>query len=157
MILSGTGHRPEKLGGYGEDVAQRTVKIAGEYLDSLKPELVISGMALGWDVAVAVAALQRSIEWWAYVPFKGQESKWPTAAQRTYKALLARASAVHIVCDGGYAPWKMQRRNEAMVQHATHVLALWNGDEFGGTWNCVNYALRTGKPVINAWDKWRLQ
>lgn len=157
MIIAGTGHRPEKLGGYGQDIAHRLVKIAGEYLDELKPDTVISGMALGWDQALAAAAMARGFEWWAYVPFRGQEKMWPDGAKKLYHEMLSRANAVHYVCSPGYAGWKMQARNEAMVDHATHVLALWNGDGSGGTWNCVRYAQMTNKPIINAWEKWRLQ
>lgn len=157
MIIAGTGHRPNKLGGYGWDIAQRMVRIAGEYLDELKPDTVISGMALGWDMALAAAAMTRGIEWWAYIPFRGQEKMWPPSSQEVYRDLLSRAHSVHIVCPGEYAAWKMQKRNEEMVDHATHVLALWNGDKSGGTWNCLEYAYGTGKPVINAWAKWGLQ
>lgn len=157
MILAGTGHRPDKLGGYGRDIAQRLVKVAGEYLEELKPDTIISGMALGWDMALAAAAMKQDIEWWAYVPFRGQEKMWPEQSRKIYYELLGRAHAVHIICEGGYHPSKMQIRNERMVDHAAHILALWNGDAQGGTWNCVNYARIMKKPIINAWEKWRLQ
>lgn len=51
MIICATGHRPNKLGGYGRDVYARLVKLAYDYLAVQKPDAVISGMALGWDQA----------------------------------------------------------------------------------------------------------
>jgi uncharacterized phage-like protein YoqJ len=156
MILAGTGHRPDKVGGYGADIAQRMVKIARGYLTELKPDVVISGMAIGWDQALAWAAIHEKIEWWAYVPFKGQEKMWPPESKMLYHALLTQADSVNIVCPDGYAPWKMQQRNEAMVDACDKVLALWNGGP-GGTANCIAYADHVGKPYINAWDRWRLQ
>lgn len=55
MIVAGTGHRPNKLGGYGDDVFERLVALARTYLWHMEPWHVISGMALGWDQALAQA------------------------------------------------------------------------------------------------------
>ena len=57
MIIAGTGHRPDKLGGYSDDVLSKLIKLARTTLFDLKPKKVISGMALGWDMALAYAAL----------------------------------------------------------------------------------------------------
>ena len=40
-----------------------------------------------------------------------------------------------------------QRRNEYMVDKSDLVLAVWNGERAGGTWNTMAYAEKTGKPV----------
>lgn len=40
-----------------------------------------------------------------------------------------------------------QRRNEYMVDKSDLVLAVWNGERAGGTWNTIEYAEKTGKPV----------
>lgn len=111
-------------------------------------------MALGWDQALARAAINLGIPFDAYVPFAGQEWRWPAAAQYQYRQLLMFADRV-IVCDQGpYAVYKMQRRNERMVDACDLVLALWNGAE-GGTANCVRYALDMAKkPVENCWAEW---
>jgi uncharacterized phage-like protein YoqJ len=155
MILAGTGHRPDKLGGYGQDIAQRMVQLATECLEEHKPDVIISGMALGWDQALAGAAIKLDLEWWACIPFKGQELLWPQKSQSLYRRLLEHAHVVSIICDGGYAAHKMQLRNVAMVDKCNKVLALWNGTP-GGTANCVAYAHSVGKPIINVWNKWNL-
>ena len=38
-----------------------------------------------------------------------------------------------------------------MVDNADVILALWNGTG-GGTGNCIGYAEKQGKRIINLWD-----
>jgi uncharacterized phage-like protein YoqJ len=58
-----------------------------------------------------------------------------------------------IVCEGGYHPDKLQKRNIWMVDRSTAVLALWDGSK-GGTANCVKYAEKVSVPVFNVWPGW---
>jgi uncharacterized phage-like protein YoqJ len=76
----------------------------------------------------------------AAVPFEGQEKKWPKSSQDLYNEILAYPKCVKkIVCEGGYEVWKMQKRNEWMVDNADYLVAVWDNSE-GGTANCVRYA-----------------
>lgn len=151
-ILAATGHRPNKLGGYGSDVDASLRRLAIWFLTTNRPDGVISGMALGWDMAWSEAAIQMGIPVTAAIPFKGQETAWPVISQHRYGEILARCTDSHIVCDDGYAAWKMQKRNQWMVDNATHLIALWDGTD-GGTANCVKYA--QGRiPVWNLWPYW---
>ena len=152
LIVAGTGHRPDKLGGYGPRAASVLFDLAFYELKYISPDAVISGMAIGWDQALAAAALHIGVPLWAYVPFRGQEVLWPPSAQRAYKKILNEAESVDYICDPGFAAWKMQERNKAMVDDCTKVLALWDGSA-GGTGNCVKYANRQGKPVLNCWSR----
>lgn len=154
-VLCGTGHRPDKLGGYQDWVWDMLCNLALRVLTRLQPTQVISGMAQGWDQALAWAARAKEIPYIAAVPFLGFEERWPIASKKAYLSLLHSASQVVYVCDPGYAAWKMQTRNEWMVDHADAVVALWNGDRSGGTWNCVEYAWKVEKPVIQCWDAWQ--
>jgi hypothetical protein len=77
-----TGHRPEKLGGYSDEARHRLEQFAVTYLRYYAPDLFISGMAQGWDQACAYACTVLSIPWTAAIPFAGQESMWPDAAQK---------------------------------------------------------------------------
>lgn len=151
MILAATGHRPDKLGGYNDVEAENALRLlAHRYLIKLKPVLVISGMALGWDQRVAEASMLAGIPFVAAIPFYGQESKWPARAQAVYREIIAQAVETKIVSPGGYAPEKMQIRNRWMVDHANKMLAMWNGSP-GGTANCIEYANIRGVPVDNLW------
>lgn len=155
MIIAGTGHRPSKLGGYGPEVTRKLIQIATDYLQEHKPAYVISGMALGWDTALAIAANNLDIPFIAAVPFRGQENAWPHGSKVLYKHLLLNAEHVEYVCDDGYAAWKMQQRNKWMVDNCDVLLALWDGSN-GGTGNCIKYAKSVGRDIHNLWDKYEL-
>lgn len=153
-IVSVTGHRPDKLGGY-EITARRAVgAFAAEQLLQLAPDRVITGMALGWDQAVAAACIILDIPFVAAVPFEGQERRWPQESRERYHRLLSHADERVVVCDDFVPAVKaLQKRNEWMVDRAEEVIALWDGS-FGGTHNCITYARKKGVPVRNLWDQW---
>lgn len=150
ITLAGTGHRPDKLGGYDPLVTKRVNEFAIRALRHYQPSTVISGMAQGWDMALAQAAVTLGIPFHAYVPFEGQELVWPSATRLYYKALLEQAQHVVICSPGGYSPAAMQRRNIQMVNACDFLLALWDGSP-GGTANCINYAQFMNRPMFNAW------
>lgn len=153
MIICATGHRPNKLGGYGENAHSRLVSVAHEYLATLQPLAVISGMALGWDIAFAEAAHRLHIPVHAAIPFAGQESKWPAASRIAWQRLVDVCASVTVVSSGGYSAHKMQVRNEWMVDRANRVCALWDGSA-GGTNNCLSYARTKGHVSIdNLWGR----
>lgn len=151
-----TGHRPNKLGGYSDEVAGKLSALASRWLEEQmdgRKLTVISGMALGWDQAVARAASVLGIPWIAAVPFIGQEGGWPGSSRRQYHHLIGKASRIQVVCPGGYSPAKMHKRNAWMVDNSDLLVALWDGSQ-GGTANCVNYALANRRQVVNLWDRW---
>lgn len=152
MKIAATGHRPNKLGGYTQEAFDKLVEIATEYLLESKPDKVISGMALGWDQAVAQAAKDCGIPYIAAVPFHGQEKRWPWNSQEYFKYLLQFAEEVVFVSDGAYQHWMMQKRNEWMVDNCDILLAMYDGTK-GGTANCINYAQKQGKSIVNLYDK----
>jgi uncharacterized phage-like protein YoqJ len=163
LIVAGTGHRPNKivvgkLNGYDKAVQALLEQVAARCLRKLKPDLVVSGMALGWDMALAAAALANGIEFDAYVPFGGQESKWPKQSQMRYRTYLTYARQIVVCSEGGYSAKAMQVRNERMVDVCDVLVALWDGSS-GGTANCLYYALRQvdagcAIKVHNVWGAW---
>lgn len=144
-----TGHRPNALGGYNEN--NPTAVFVKEGLKRIIDQLIakgyhtfITGMALGVDMWAAEIVLERKkivpeLQLLAAVPFEGQEKKWPKSSQERFHSILRQANRVEIVCEGGYAGWKMQKRNEWMVDHAEVLVCVWNGLK-SGTGNCVAYA-----------------
>lgn len=151
MIICGTGHRPNKVGGYSKEAQSKLYYLAKGWLADNRPDKVISGMALGWDQALANAAYVLDIPYIAAVPFAGQQQAWPEESREFFDKLLGHAEEIVIVSAGNYAPWKMQVRNEWMVDHCDTVLALWDGSA-GGTGNCIKYANKVGKPIVNLWE-----
>lgn len=153
MILSATGHRPDKLGGYSYEVTNKLTELAEQYLDEVTPDKIISGMALGWDMAWANAGIRLGYPVIAAVPFEGQESMWRNESKRDYFKLLDQCSEIVYVNAPGYAVWKMQSRNEWMVDNSDMVVALWDGSK-GGTANCIRYANKVNKPIVNLWERY---
>ncbi len=154
MIICGTGHRPDKLGGYGDDIKNKLQNLATGWLISNKNiNGVISGMALGWDQALASAAISLRVPLLAALPFKNQDCKWPEKSQKEFKNILNKASKIVIVSEGEFTSKKMQIRNEYMVDNSDFVLALWNGTS-GGTANCIKYAAKKNKLIVNLWKQY---
>lgn len=153
MILGITGHRPNKLGGYTAAAQDRLYRFALFVIQSYHPSQVITGMALGWDTAVAKACITLNVPFIAAVPFEGQESQWLAESRHEYYRILAKALKVVHVSPPGFNTNKMQIRNEWIVDNCTHLAALHDGTA-GGTNNCVRYAIQQSKPRVNLWSSW---
>lgn len=153
-VFAFTGHRPPKLGGYGEPVYSMIYELACKFLAEHRPDKVISGMALGWDTAVAEAALYLGIPLVCACPCESQPTQWPWKDQQKYQAILAQADSVAVVSPGPYAAYKMHLRDQWMVDHCDTLIALWDGSK-SGTGTTVRYAAVEMKPVINLWDEFK--
>ena len=157
MIFCGTGHRPDKLGGYGEAAFENLRKIAREHLDcmvNLYPKVeVVSGMALGWDLALAQAAFDLSIWYTAAIPCDNQCDRWPPASRKLWAKLINRSHNTVLVTPGPYKPEVMQIRNEWMVDNSSYVIAMYDGSA-GGTCNCIKYANKMGRSITNLYPKY---
>lgn len=152
MIICGTGHRPDKIWSDDPYSYINHIKLSAFAMHIIsrwerQPTAIISGMALGWDLGLAEAAIGLGIPLIAAVPFVGQERRWPRESRELYHNLLNEATGAHIVTDGPYAVWKMFKRNQYMVDNSDMVFAFWNGDETGGTANTVKYAKKRDKPI----------
>lgn len=154
-IITITGHRPTKLGGY-----DHTNPLAVKVQDALETKMTNAvnkfdnvvfriGMAIGTDQMAGWICANNKFTFDAYVPFEGQESRWPQAVQNQYRTLLALARNVYVTHDGPYpGAWVMQKRNEQMVDGADYVLSVYDGSP-GGTANCIRYAQEQGVRVVN--------
>jgi uncharacterized phage-like protein YoqJ len=155
----GTGHRPDKLAvcglvAYSDSQFQTLVATAQYALLERGSTRVISGMALGWDLALAVSALELGLLLTCAVPFEGQEKTWHKLPHMValYHDIISKADRVVVISPPGFTHEKMQTRNVWMVDHSDGILALHNGDRFGGTFNCLRYNARADrKPVHNYW------
>lgn len=155
MIVAGTGHRPDKLGGYSQDNFNRLVLIAEKGLRGLKATKVISGMALGWDQALAQAAINLSIPFIAAIPFTNQDKFWNETSQAYNKILLSKAiEVVNVSGMDDYRVEYMQKRNEWMVDNCDILLSMFDGSS-GGTKNCVQYAQLQDKKILNMFSEFQ--
>ena len=146
MIIAVTGHRSEKI---KDEDATRT--ILRETLVSAQPDCVLVGMANGVDLWAGFEAISEGIPVWCAIPWKGHTPRQQDL--ELYTHVLENAFKVDVVVDELNFPgnWVYQKRNEFMVDNATHVLAVWDGSP-SGTANCIKYA--TGrKPIRNVWSE----
>lgn len=162
VIVAGTGHRPQfavtgNLKPFSQEQDLAMLKTAKYFLVVMGADYVISGGALGWDTAIARAAYALKIPYAVYVPCYGFGSQWDEKQQQTLKNMLDNAASWHTVTEKPYTSNLMVVRDKAMVNDATAVLALWNGQQHGGTWHTVKYANSKNVEVVNAWEyyeKW---
>lgn len=160
MRIAATGHRPQRLQSdwsqYHTTTLPRLTHLALSAFERLTPSLVISGMALGWDTAIALAALKLKIPLVAEVPCRNHTSAWKDVrAIATWNHIIKNATTVYIP-DVDYSPQCMQARNIRMVDSCDLLLALWDGSS-GGTANCIAYAKTKKKEVLvlNLWSSWQ--
>lgn len=148
LVVGVTGHRPDKLGGWdARHPIVVSVKTALRLaLASHAPSSLVTGMALGVDQWAAEEAIQLGISFTAAVPCDDFDGTWPALSRLSYSKLLAQARDVVIVSPGPYKPWKLQRRNEWVVDHCQKLLAVHDGSP-GGTWNCLAYAAQVHRDV----------
>ncbi len=159
-----TGHRPDRYSfGYDETAAgcqllkaalriRITAAIENGYTH------FISGMALGADMwcAETVLELQKTyphITLEAAIPFEGQAAKWSEKNRRRYEKIKAAANKVTVLTTE-YNRFCMQSRDRYMVDAATLCIAVYNGDQTGGTAYTVRYAAKKGLviKIINPAD-----
>ena len=149
MIIGITGHRPSKLGGYKLpnptyiSICQQLQELLIKY----NATKVISGMAIGFDQWAAFVSIKNKIPFIAAIPFLNQECKWQSKDQEIYHKLLLKADDVVIVSDGEYSAFKMQIRNEYIVDNCDLLIAAFDGVEVGGTYNCIQYAKSKSKRI----------
>lgn len=145
-----TGHRPEKLNADEETVKpllEREIRRAVD--DGMT--VFISGMARGVDIWAAETVLRLRDEGCPVrlicaCPFDGSERYWSAAWQERYRKILAAADHVRMIC-AAYTPACFHLRNRWMVDHSARVIAVFDGGS-GGTKNTIDYARRTGVPVV---------
>jgi uncharacterized phage-like protein YoqJ len=168
MIITVTGHRPDKLGNAYDVHHPTNVAIGKKMRDFILKQsgfdrntmsfssdevvTLISGMALGIDTIWALVALKLKREFpnkfqlECAIPCKNHSSRWLAESKKIYEDILSKADIVTQVSDEEYKPYLMQKRNEYMVDKADFVFAVWDGSK-GGTGNCVNYAKKKKRTI----------
>lgn len=150
QVIACTGHRPDKFRGEWDmdgKISDWLLEQTKSYLISAEPKQVVTGMALGYDMIFALAAIELELPILAAVPFIGQEDAWPQRHQALYNEILSLPLVtLKVVSEGEYSAQKMQIRNEFMVDNCDVLLAAWDGST-GGTYNCLKYAKRVNRPI----------
>ena len=156
--IAATGHRPAKCPcGYKEDHKWLKEVKGRLYADldvgwsSRQLDHVVQGGAIGWDTWFAETALDIGIPVHSYLPFKGQESKWPKVAQDRYFRVLEKSAKVIYICEA-YSNKAFYLRDRAMIDNCDLVFALLDPmNKDSGTFTTVEYAESKGIDVENYW------
>lgn len=150
-VIAWTGHRPKDL---DRDTHERLVAALDKLGVGERKDIgFITGGALGVDTWAADYALDHGMYLRLIMPFSLgiMAAKWTQDDRLRLFDHMNRAQRVQCLQTERYDPAFYQRRNEAMVDAADVVFAVWTGKRHGGTYNCVRYALKQGKQVFNLW------
>lgn len=153
-----TGHRPRKLPWkYNEDdprcqslKARIAEAVEAAYYQGYRRFLC--GMAMGCDFYFCECVQQLRARYpdvvlEAAIPCPTQADAWPARQRERYQALLAQCDLQTMVSHA-YTSGCMKRRDRYMVDHASLLIAVFDGAP-GGTRYTVEYAMRRGVPVVD--------
>jgi len=118
------------------------------------------GMALGTDQVAAEILAHRKLNWTAVIPCADQAALWKPRQKSNYKKLLAIAPKT-ITLYPTYSRGVMQARNLWMVKRSQLCLAVWSGNDSGGTALTVsmakdhNLTIIQFNPLIPTKEKYR--
>lgn len=146
MIIAATGHRK-----YDHDDLE-IYEAVHNVLDKFNPEMVIVGMAQGFDMLVAQVALDGMTPYTAVHPWNGfGQSRFIHPSQEPLYEHLTNFAHKNIYLPGPVGTSGLFARNRYMVDNADAVLAYYNGKR-SGTMHCVNYANKQGRKVRNIYE-----
>ncbi|UVG33960.1 DprA-like DNA processing chain A [Microbacterium phage Wheelie] len=145
-----TGHRPQSLSPSARDwVPLELERLAVKLRDQHGMRVGISGMALGADIWWAQATVFAWLDLWAFIPFPQQAERWQPADVALWNEMRSRAAA-EVVIAPEYSVQALFARNEAMLNDADLVIAVWNPwSTGGGTTATVKSAVNRGLPIIH--------
>ena len=157
-VCAFTGHRPNKLPWRYDETDSRCVALKAvltEQIEALAEAgftQFLSGMAEATDTwsALAVLALREknpAIKLHCILPCTAQAEKWSASSQELYRSILERADSV-VYVNRDYHKDCMLERNRFLVEHASVLLAVYNGVRRSGTGATVNYARKMGRKII---------
>lgn len=153
-----TGHRPSKLPWRYNETDSRCVAlkmVLTEQITALIEAGVtqfLSGMAEGTDIfcleiVLALREKNPKIKLHCILPCTAQAEKWSVSSQELYRSILGRADSV-VYVSRDYHEKCMLDRNRFLVEHAATLLAVYNGEQRGGTAATIRYAQKMSWEIM---------
>ena len=153
-----TGHRPGKLPWRGDEgdarclALKRAIAAAAEAAYEEGYRHFLCGMAQGCDLyfceaVLALRSRRRDVTVEAAIPCPSQAVGWSASQRARHEALVAACDFETLVSQR-YTPSCMQRRDRYMVDHASLLIAAFDGSP-GGTRYTVEYAMRRGLDIVD--------
>ena len=151
-----TGHRPGKLPWRDTEHDVRCAALRRRSADALRTAYdegfrhFLCGMAQGCDLYFCeeVQSLKRirdGVTLEAALPYTGHADRWRTGKRIQYAELL-RGCDDAVAVSPSYTPNCMLQRDRYLVDHASLLLAAYDGTP-GGTRYTIEYALKRGVEV----------
>ena len=152
------GHRPAKFPWKYNEADSRCIALKSVLAEQIKlltnagVTQFLSGMAEATDTwsALSVLALREknpAIKLHCILPCRDQADKWSASSQNLYRSILKRADSI-VYVSREYHKDCMLDRNRFMVEHASFLLAVYNGEQRGGTAATMRYAQKMGREII---------
>jgi len=153
-----TGHRPNKLPWRYDEADSRCLALKRRLQDAVEAAYeqgfrhFLCGMAQGCDLyfcecVLALRAQHPDVTVEAAIPCPTQADGWPPEERSRYERLVAACDFETLV-SARYTSACMQRRDRYMVDHASLLIAAFDGTA-GGTRYTVEYAMRRGVSIVD--------
>lgn len=158
MRIALTGHRPQRLGlpddenshewdNISDWIEDQIIDMLGEVIQSEEKMIVYSGMANGCDIVlamdtVALKQLFGDLKLHCVLPCKDYNS-----SNKYYETIKDYSDEWVELSDEFYKGCD-NVRDQYMVDHCDVLLAIWDGNKFGGVWSTIRKAQKAGKKII---------
>ena len=153
-----TGHRPNRFSFGYDEKDERCIKLKTtmrEQISALTAGGVTDfyvGMVIGVDTWAAEIVLDLkkgnpNIRLIAVLPCETQADRWTLEQRERYFDILAQCDDV-VTLNKYYTHSCMFERNRYIVDHAAFLLAVYDGDDKGGTAYTVSYGKKKDKKII---------
>ena len=158
MVCAFTRHRPSKFPWKYDEADSRCIALKSALAEQIRlladagVTRFLSGMAQGADTwsALSVLALREknpAIKLHCILPCREQADKWSASSRKLYRSILDRADSI-VYVSREYHKNCMLDRNRFLVEHASFLLAVYNGERRGRTAATMRYAQKMGREII---------
>ena len=153
-----SGHWPRKFPWKYDETDGRCVALKAVLMEQIRlltdagVTQFLSGMAEATDTwsALSVLALREEnpvLKLHCILPCGEQADKWTASSRDLYRSILERADSI-VYVSKDYHKNCMLERNRFLVEHASTLLAVYNGERRGGTAATMRYAQKLGREII---------
>lgn len=157
-VCAFTGHRPQRLPWRYDEADPRCVALKAALTEQIGLLVeagvtqFLSGMAEGTDIfcseiILALREKNPAIKLHCILPCTTQADEWSASSRDLYRSILERADSV-VYVSRVYHKNCMLDRNRFMVEHASVLLAVYNGVRRSGTGATMNYARKMDREII---------